>query len=202
RRNIGDFPDPEPLTKLWTPEHTPAPHFAATPVAVRLCNAEQRYEAAATWREQFGVALRALLIDRQDSTANRKALFILLASEIETARASLIAAALCASAAVLVVYLFPTTFGDQFMLFNLALLAVIGLSAGVLAMRYERDALLSNILCNRPAKVEFSFTLFVVIAQPFVLLAVAIAVTKIPGVLDWGGGLIELLMQTVGRPQP
>jgi hypothetical protein len=37
-------------------------------------------------------------------------------------------------------------------------------------------------------------TLFVFIAMPFLALAGAIAITKVPGVVDWSGGVIGLLL--------
>ncbi len=43
----------------------------------------------------------------------------------------------------------------------------------------------------RPAK--FSASLFTYAALPFFALGFAIAVSQVPGVVDWGGGLIALL---------
>ena len=53
--------------------------------------------------------------------------------------------------------------------------------------------MLSNILCNRPKKAAFSGSLFAYAALPFLALGFAIAVSQVPGVVDWGGGILALL---------
>jgi hypothetical protein len=63
-----------------------------------------------------------------------------------------------------------------------------------MATTFEGDGLLSNVLCNRPRKGKLSITLFVFIAAPFLALSGAIAVTRIPGVVDWSGGVLGLLL--------
>ena len=66
-------------------------------------------------------------------------------------------------------------------------------SRRTLATHFERDGVLSNILCNRPKEAKFSATLFTYAALPFFALGFAIAVSQVPGVVDWGGGLLALL---------
>jgi hypothetical protein len=57
--------------------------------------------------------------------------------------------------------------------------------------------LLCNVLCNRKAGRRFSVPLFACIAIPFLVFAIAIAIANVPGVVDWGGGLLQLL-KTLG----
>ena len=82
---------------------------------------------------------------------------------------------------------------DALLMCNLAVLVVHALLAGYVATSFERDGVLSNILCNRPKKAEFSASLFAYAALPFLALGVAIAVSQVPGVVDWGGGILALL---------
>jgi hypothetical protein len=83
---------------------------------------------------------------------------------------------------------------DTLLLLNVVLMITAGAIAGYMAMTFEGDGLLSNVLCNRPRKAKLSITLFVFTAAPFLALSGAIAVTRIPGVVDWSGGLIGLLL--------
>ena len=131
------------------------------------------------------------LYDERNDTSHRTALFTLLATEISLFRWSLLGAVLCALASVGAVYLFPIE-ADQLLMFNLVLLAGAGALAGYAATAFERDGLLSHLLCNRPAR-KFSLPLFLFITLPFLALAVGLAIAEIPGVVDWGGGLLQLL---------
>jgi hypothetical protein len=89
------------------------------------------------------------------------------------------------------VYLFPVSGADAFILFNLGVLALTGVFAGHTAMSFERNDVMSNLLCNRSAKMEWSGTLFNYIAVPFLVLAIVIAITQIPGVINLGGGMFD-----------
>ena len=82
---------------------------------------------------------------------------------------------------------------DPLILWNLGVLIVHAVLAGYVATNFERDGVLSNILCNRPRKAEFSGSLFAYAALPFLALGFAIAVSQVPGVVDWGGGILALL---------
>jgi len=101
-------------------------------------------------------------------------------------------AVLCAMASVCAAYLFPLE-ADALLMWNLMVLVAHAILAGFVATSFERDGVLSNILCNRPKKAAFSATLFTYAALPFFALGFAIAVSQVPGVVDWGGGLLELL---------
>jgi hypothetical protein len=128
-----------------------------------------------------------------DDSEHRAAVFLLFATEIGVHRWLVAGAVTCALASVGIVYLFPIE-SDMLLLLNLGLLIAAGAIAGYMATTFEGDALLSNVLCNRPRKAKMSITLFVFIAAPFLALSGAIAVTRIPGVVDWSGGVIGLLL--------
>ena len=98
----------------------------------------------------------------------------------------------CASASVCAAYLFPLG-ADALMMGNMLVLGVHVLLAGYVAATFERDGVLSNILCNRPKEAKFSASLFTYAALPFFALAFAIAVLQVAGGVDWGGGLLASL---------
>jgi hypothetical protein len=54
---------------------------------------------------------------------------------------------------------------------------------------------LSNVLCNRSQKKEWSLSLFIFIVIPFVVIAIAPGIQQIPGVLDVGDGLLNALLK-------
>jgi hypothetical protein len=95
-----------------------------------------------------------------------------------------------------IVFFYPIE-ADTLLILNLLILALAGLLCGYLAVVFERDGVLSNVVCNRPQKAEISVGLFSFIASPFVALAVAIALVEIPGVVDWAGGLFAMV-RTLG----
>jgi hypothetical protein len=129
---------------------------------------------------------------RSNDGHHRRAVFALLASEISLYRWLVAGSVLCASASVCAAYLFPLE-ADALLMWNLLVLVVHALLAGYVATSFERDGVLSNILCNRPKKAVFSASLFTYAALPFIALGFAIAVSQVPGVVDWGGGLLALL---------
>jgi hypothetical protein len=120
-----------------------------------------------------------------------------LATEILLYRWATGAAAVSSMTAAWMVYLFPITDGDDLLLINIALLALTGLYFAHNTVRFERDQVLSRLLCNRPEKTQFSMALFGYVALPFVVIAVVIAITQVPGVLDWGGGIFSLAKNTL-----
>ena len=67
------------------------------------------------------------------------------------------------------------------------------LNLGAMLSGGTTGGVLSNILCNRPKKAAWSNSLFGFIAAPFSVLAVAILIVELPGVIDWGGELISLV---------
>lgn len=168
--------------------------FAPTPVLARPSQAgacSRRFSTLADvtrWREE----LTQLLSEAADDNHHRLALFALLASEVSIFRWLVLATLGSTLASVTMIYLFPIE-ADILVCLNLLLLVATGVLSGFMAAAFERDGVLSNILCNRPKKAAWSSSLFGFIVVPFVVLAIAILVAEIPGVIDWGGGVMNLL---------
>jgi hypothetical protein len=168
--------------------------FPPTPVVARAADAgapgsKLLWAADLT---QWRLRVSEWLHHGHNDGAHRAAIFTLLASEISLFRWCVLGSVFCALASVGGVYLFPIE-ADPLLLLNLLLLVGIGAVAALAATTFERDALLSNVLCNRSAPRKFSTQLFVFISVPFVALALALAIAQVPGVVDWGGGILQLL---------
>ena len=198
---------PEPVANkeypgLWPPNDWQPNLFAATPVVARVSSdivrtlnagAHSQVQDKKSWKTlicEFLNKCQGKLI--HNDGPHRRAVYALLASEISLYRWFVGGAVLCALASVCAVYLFPIE-ADPLLMWNLGVLVVHALLAGYVATTFERDGVLSNILCNRPKKVEFSGSLFAYAALPFLALGFAIAVSQVPGVVDWGGGVLALL---------
>ena len=176
--------------------------FAATPVAVRVSpevietlNRGNLTEdpAVKTWKTLIAEFLGKCDGEQANNDGvHRRAVYALLGSEVSLYRWFVGGAVLCALASVCTAYLFPIE-ADTLLMWNLAVLVVHALLAGYVATAFERDGVLSNILCNRPRKLEFSASLFTYAALPFFALGFAIAVSQVPGVVSWGGGVLALL---------
>jgi hypothetical protein len=190
------------LPGLWPPNGWQPRIFPATPVVVRvsteiLHDLRKGTRCAGDKKKSWNRLIREFL-GKCDGTMNvndwqhRRAIYALLASEISLYRWFVAGAVLCALASVCAAYLFPLE-ADNLLMWNLGVLVTHALLAGFVATTFERDGVLSNILCNRPRKAEFSASLFVYAALPFLALGFAIAVSQMPGVVDWGGGVLALL---------
>jgi hypothetical protein len=170
------------------------PSFPPTPVLARPVHASRAAQSLGSpagfvhWR----LLLTEWLHKGRDDSEHRAAVFLLLATEVSLFRWLLACAVLCALASVAVVYLFPIE-SDMLLVLNLIVLVVAGVYAGYMATVYDGNSVMSNVLCDRPKKTKLSTVLFAFAAVPIVALAVAIAVARLPGVVDWSGGLIELL---------
>jgi hypothetical protein len=176
--------------------------FAATPVVARVSSEiidtlNRGYGTddltIKTWRTLIAEFLGKCEGDQEyNDGVHRRAVYALLATEISLYRWFVGGAVLCALASVCAAYLFPIE-ADALLMCNLAVLVVHALLAGYVATSFERDGVLSNILCNRPKEGKFSASLFTYAALPFFALGLAIAVSQVPGVVDWGGGILALL---------
>jgi hypothetical protein len=116
---------------------------------------------------------------------------MLLAAEMTLFRWAAAGTVVGTLASVIIVYLYPVE-ADPLLLLNLVILVAIGLYSAYVTAGFERDEVLSNVLCNRPKKVQVSVAFFSFIAAPFIALAAAIMIVAIPGVVDWAGGVLAM----------
>ena len=179
---------------VWS-QNTFSPRvFPATPVIATVADgglAARRLRSTSTlttWTR----SLRDWIYYGLNNDNQRVAVFTLLATEMSLYQWSVVGAVLCTLASVGAAYLFPIE-ADRLLLLNLLILAVLGVAAGYIANAFERNELLCYVLCNRAPGRRFSAAMFACIAVPFLILALAIGIANVPGVVDWGGGLLELL---------
>jgi hypothetical protein len=182
----------------WPLDYTSPTEFPATPVIAtvgfggKLAKQLRRDDDLTQWIQ----LLRNWIYIGEDDSRHRVAVFTVLATEMSVYQWSIAGAFVCTLASVGTVYLFPIE-ADRLLLLNLVILAALGVAAGYMATAFQRNELLCIVLCNRPSGRRFSVPLFACITIPFLVFAVAIAIADIPGVVDWGGGLLELL-RTLG----
>jgi hypothetical protein len=142
------------------------------------------------WAEYVGHFISGTVPSRDQQSA----LIALFSSEIFLYQRAVFGVVLCALATTAIAYFYPITDANNLVLINLAILLSTGIYSGYTTVRFEADTVLSNLLCNRHRKPDFSFGLLSYVAFPFIVLAIVIAITDIPGVLDWGGGLMKTLI--------
>jgi hypothetical protein len=121
------------------------------------------------------------------------AIYRLLVSEVNALRWSVFGALFSCMTLVIVVYAFPAPGADNFLLLGLALMILAGLITAYAVTSLERSKCISRVLCDTSAKVEFSWTYFAYLVSPVLLLALAVAILEMPGVLVWGNGLMAML---------
>jgi hypothetical protein len=178
----------------WSRNDSSPRVFPATPVIATVADGGREARRLRSSREldKWSNWLREWIHYGRDENHERVAVFTLLATEMSLYRWSVAGAILCTLASVGAVYLFPIE-ADRLLLLNLLILAGLGVTAGYIANAFERNELLCYVLCNRAPGRHFSAPMFACIAVPFLILALAIGIADVPGVVDWGGGLLELL---------
>jgi hypothetical protein len=138
---------------FWPPNDWQPNLFAATPVVVRFSPEDVApINQGTTWRSLVSEFLGKCEGESQHNDGrHRRAVYALLASEISLYRWFVGGAVLCAIASVCAAYLFPLE-ADPLIMWNLGVLVAHALLAGYVATAFERDGVLSNILCNKPKK--------------------------------------------------
>jgi hypothetical protein len=184
----------EEVPGLWSGGPNEPVKFAVTPISARVPDAGKAGLAllkSATYK-QWKELLAELLGKGIDNSTTRGALFVLLAVEMSLFRWLVAATLLATLGGVVLAYLFPMQ-ADILILLNLCLLTLAGLLLGYMSAMFEGDGVLSNVLCNRPRKARWSVTLFAFVTAPFLVLVVATTIAQMPGVIQWSGGLLELV---------
>jgi hypothetical protein len=178
------------------PEFLPTPVLAWPGAGGPLVTTFQR----ATDRDsadfkRWATSLGELIKSGTSNDSTLVAAFALLAGEICLVQNAIVGVTLTTLAATGLAYAFPITDGDGLLLINLVTLTLTGLFAGFITMRFETDKVLSRILCNRDEKAKFTLPLFGYVAFPFAVLAIAIAIADIPGVLSWSGSIFSAILE-------
>ena len=184
---------------LWPPEHRMTVRFARTPAVARIKDAGLEGEELLQYarRKDFAARLSNLRnvngphpLTGPISAETRVALYTLFASEVSQIRWATFSSIASALSMAAFAYMFPVSGANALIVFNLVVLAVAGVFAGLTAMSLERDELMSNVLCNRGAEIQYSVTLFNYIVAPFLVLVMMIAIIQVPGVMGWGEDLL------------
>jgi hypothetical protein len=149
-----------------------------------LCDATEQAGQIAAWIKDPS---------SEKSAVGIWAIYRLLVSEVNALRWSVFGALLSCLVLVLVVYAFPAPGADNFLLLGLALMILAGLITAYSVTSLERSQCISRVLCDTSATIEFSWTYFAYLLSPVLLLAIAVAILEMPGVLVWGNGLMAML---------
>jgi hypothetical protein len=191
-----DMADPTAQPLLWTGRAGPQrPNLAATPAIATAGGAgdwiaQMRAPANAT---TYSTDVANCLTAAQPSAKEAGALYALFADELMVYRASIAGVIVCTLASGGIVYLFPVSQATPLTVINMLVLIAGGLASAYFTVSFEGDRILSNVLCNREQKREWSIRLFASMIAPFVFLVVFVAVAQLPGVIDAGGGLLEVI---------
>ena len=176
------------------------PNFSMTPILAVPGREDDCVKTmthtVASWKASLeGLGRQSAVTPNEVRRLGGIALFALVASSMTIYRWCVLGCAASALASATIIYLFPVMDADSLLLLNIAFLLAIGVHSGFSTVRYEANELLSNVMSNRPKAMQFSLPLFGFVAFPFVMLVIAIAITQIPGVLTWGDGIFDLLIQ-------
>jgi len=171
------------------------PDFLVTPILVLPGAGGTEVEKLRANMDKWGKSLCELLDQGIVKDNTLLALFALLIGEIGLIQLAIVGVMLTSLTATALVFVFPISDGDGLLLLNLGILTLSGIFSGLVTIRFETDEVLSWVLCNRERKAEFSLPLFGYVAFPFAILAVAIAIADIPGVLNWGGSIFSAMLE-------
>jgi hypothetical protein len=171
------------------------PDFLVTPILVLPGAGGTEVERLRANTKKWGEDLCELIDKGVVKDQTLLALFALLVGEIGLIQFAIVGVMLTSLAATALVFVFPISDGDDLLLLNLGILTLSGVFSGLVTIRFETDEVLSWVLCNRERKAEFSLALFGYVAFPFAILAIAIAIADIPGVLNWGGSIFSALLE-------
>lgn len=183
------------------------PRFAATPLLARsrhfawldqaLSGAEDASTPAAVQSKLE--RLCQLQSDFSDSLGQRALLALILARHVEAARYSLYFSLLMALALPLLVYSYPLAGGERYALFGLVLMLAGAFFSAFLLYRMQHLPALDRLLCNGEGKTKIEYQTLTALFSPLLMALLAWAVVKMPGVLDWSGGLLEVLLGVLKR---
>ena len=181
----------------WIGLSGPRAEFVSTPVMASWWTGGP---SVRTLRMNIGAwqaELKSLLAQAPISAQGLQALYALLASEMAAYQFCVAGVAVATISSSVIVYLFPVSQAGGLIVLNLAALLIAGVYSAYQTVSFEGNMILSNVLCNRTQQREWSISLFMCIVIPFVILAIAIGIGQIPGVLYVGNGILETILKWV-----
>lgn len=178
------------------------PVFAATPVLAKVDDYEWPLAAMQKTGGITEADIRTILMSLNfgyvDTLENRLALSLVFARMISGIRRLMVGALVPLLAVVVMAFVYPVTDRDDYVVYALCMLALGTIFIAYLVLSLERLPEVSRLLCNTPAGLEFSWPVLVSVCTPFVVLLAAILVVEIPGVLEWGGGFLSVVLGKIG----
>ena len=185
----------EPL--CWTGVAGNRPAFVITPALAHEAFgasivANLQANASVFTRELVGV-----LTNPSFTVDGLTTLYGLLAKEITAYQLTVLGVVVSASASSAIIYVFPVSQPMGLLVINLIALLGVGVLWAYKTVDFEGNLVLSNILSNRARKPKWSIGLFAAMVIPFVVLGIVITIVKIPGVLEVGGGVLDMLAKLV-----
>jgi hypothetical protein len=191
--DLPDLKGYEPL--MWMDLPGARGEFVATPVMANRITGAVVIRVLAADEMQWGKDLSDLLHISPVDNCGRRALYAILASEMATYQFAILGVAIATIASSSIAYLFPVTRATELISLNLVALLLAGIYSAYKTVDFEGNVVLSNVLCNTSKEKKWSLPFFVCIVIPFVILAVALGIEQIPGVLTAGNGVLDVLFK-------
>ncbi len=180
---------------LWNLLSKDRANFLATPVMANRWFGRDVVDPYASDEPQWSTDLHRLLTMPPIDTEGLRALYAFLSSEMANYQFAILGVALATIASSGIVYLYPVSRATLLIALNLISLLIAGVYSAFKTLQFEGDIILSNVLCNRSQKKKWSMPLFVFIIIPFLVIAIALGIQQIPGVLTMGNGLLGALLK-------
>ncbi len=133
-----------------------------------------------------------------DSLTHRTIAATLAAYLVRRIRLCFYGAFVAAGALIACGYAWPISARDGLLLVALGYLLLGAFGFCYALIWCERNEALSRLLSNTSGRTDISWTFISAFLTPFVILALAIVVLEMPGVMQWGGGLIRPILEHVG----
>ena len=180
---------------MWQQLSEKRARFVATPVMANRWTGREVVHVYVTDEPRWATDLNRLLMTSPVDVDGLRALYAFLCSEMANYQFAILGVALATIASSGIVYLYPVSRATVLIGLNLLALLIAGVYSAFKTLRFEGDIVLSNVLCNRSQKKEWSLSLFIFIVLPFVVIAIALGIQQIPGVLSVGDGLVNALLK-------
>ncbi|MBO9662898.1 hypothetical protein [Dokdonella sp.] len=186
-------PPPGPFERKWSAFEPALVPFAITPI---LC-------LPAAWEQVHGAPKTPDGSDGRehpdiDTFDNRASLARLFSRWIWNIRSLALLIFLNCFGIVLLIYSYPVPSRDLLLLITMGIMVATSLFCVMAAIYFERDSILSRILCDRAGGIQWSWTFVITLVLPFLLLAIMILIAEVPGVREWTGSYLAPVLKLLG----